>query len=254
MARENKEYEMNIVKVTAKRMGIYKTFVFELTESVAYESTDSVINSDNFVTVYADSEIRAVVKLREFLRGDLSVRIFANFTKTTWSGGDNYGNGMKEKDSILETVDFANEGGWHFDRFDKACYDKKQALSCQFELGWENQPQAVANLTQHACSQEQVEAGVVDVEFPKLSALLTFNEIPSKVTMGNRAVEIARFASQSGFKTAMIGGAPFFMSTLEKALIDAGIKAVYAFSVRDSIEKDGIKTSVFRHAGFVGGE
>jgi hypothetical protein len=131
----------------------------------------------------------------------------------------------------------------------------KAEIDAAYVVKWcESVAVLCANLTQHKSSAEQVGDGVVDVDFPELAGLLTFDEIPSKVTMRTRATKIARFASQSGFKTAMIGGAPFFMSTLEKALIDAGIKPVYAFSVRDSIEKDGIKTSVFRHIGFVEGE
>lgn len=75
--------------------------------------------------------------------------------------------------------------------------------------------------------------------------------------MVQRAELIARIAAESGCKEAMIGGAPFFMSTLESALKSAGITPVYAFSVRDSVEKpDGncgvTKTNVFRHVGFVG--
>ena len=51
----------------------------------------------------------------------------------------------------------------------------------------------------------------------------------------------------------MIGGAPYLMAELEMALGWVGIIPLYAFSVRVSSEKDGVKTSVFRHLGFVGG-
>ena len=57
-------------------------------------------------------------------------------------------------------------------------------------------------------------------------------------------------------EAAMIGGAPFFMSALEAALKERGVRAVHAFSRRESGEErlpDGSvrKTQVFRHAGWV---
>ena len=55
---------------------------------------------------------------------------------------------------------------------------------------------------------------------------------------------------------AMIGGAPYLMSALEKCLIEMGAKPVYAYSERVSVETtaaDGsvVKENVFRHLGFV---
>ena len=130
----------------------------------------------------------------------------------------------------------------------------KKGIDAAFKIKWEDVDvvvENIANLTQHKASQEQIDSGVVDVDFDELSKLLTFDAPPSKVTMVTRATKIARFASSNGFKAAMIGGAPYFMSTLEKALIDAGIKPVYAFSERVSVEVDGVKTSIFKHGGFV---
>ena len=54
----------------------------------------------------------------------------------------------------------------------------------------------------------------------------------------------------------MIGGAPFLMGALESELKNRGIQPMYAFSVRDSVEKqnpDGsvTKQNVFKHAGFI---
>lgn len=110
------------------------------------------------------------------------------------------------------------------------------------------------NLTQHTATQEQVAAGVVDL-CPKsraeLGALLTFNAPPSAEEMGTRAAGICRLVPY-GTVSVMIGGAPFFMRTLEDALSACGYQPYYAFSVRDSVDgPDGRKTSVFRHAGFV---
>lgn len=58
-------------------------------------------------------------------------------------------------------------------------------------------------------------------------------------------------------RRAMIGGAPYLMAPLEIALRDVGIRPLYAFSVRASVEKtrpDGSveKINVFKHGGFVG--
>jgi len=113
------------------------------------------------------------------------------------------------------------------------------------------------NLTQHGAVQEQLQLGVVDLPQGEGSVgayvreLLTFETLPSSRVLLDRADEIARVAADHGHDAAMIGGAPFFMGALERALNNKGIKPYYAFSMRDSIEKDGVKTSVFRHAGFV---
>jgi len=54
----------------------------------------------------------------------------------------------------------------------------------------------------------------------------------------------------------MIGGAPYLMATLEKALREVGLNPIYAFSQRVSIDKENpdgsvTKTMVFKHLGFV---
>lgn len=151
----------------------------------------------------------------------------------------------------------------------------------------------ILNLTQHKATPEQLQAGVV--ELPKdmkeqLVSLLTFSSVPSKSDLESTARSIAKlatdynreFAVQKDFSNAqraafdldlyapglnsfnnitmfkvMIGGAPFFMSYLEKALEQAKITPVYAFSERVSVDvekEDGsvVKTAVFKHLGFVG--
>ena len=118
---------------------------------------------------------------------------------------------------------------------------------------------SIINLTQHVASQEQVDQGVTDLPADKrneLQGLLTFATIPSQEEMVRRAEAIAELAKRSGCETAMCGGAPYFMSVLEKVLWSAGIKPVYAFSVRESQDiqnADGSvrKVAVFRHLGFV---
>ena len=69
-------------------------------------------------------------------------------------------------------------------------------------------------------------------------------------------VDITALAMSHGAKDVMIGGAPWMMSALERALRRNGLQYCYAFSVRESVEKtmpDGsiVKTNVFRHGGFI---
>lgn len=121
----------------------------------------------------------------------------------------------------------------------------------------------IINLTQHQATPEQISAGVEDL--PKeqrsaLCALLTFDSIPSSDEVEERAEQIALLANavadEAPDQFAMIGGAPYLMSALERALLDQLITPLYAFSVRESVEQispDGgvRKVNVFRHAGFV---
>lgn len=128
----------------------------------------------------------------------------------------------------------------------------------------------ILNLTQHHATQEQLASGVIDMPgdvAPVVKNLLTFDALPTAQEIGDRAEQIAAIAAEIAapedregggcfILSAMIGGAPFFMSALERALLDVGIQPVYAFSVRDSKEEpDGNggvrKINVFRHVGFV---
>lgn len=116
---------------------------------------------------------------------------------------------------------------------------------------------SILNLTQHQATAEQIEAGVIEPsDKAEIQSLLTFQALPSKAELVSNAEAIALIARASGCDTAMIGGAPFFMSVLENALRGVGVKPVYAFSERVSVESmqdDGsvIKKNVFRHVGFV---
>ena len=133
----------------------------------------------------------------------------------------------------------------------------------------------ILNLTQHKSTQNQNCIDLVGPDLELLKALLAFNEMPSRAEINQRAAKIAALClevAQEAFRqmhdmdietvdcnycefAAMIGGAPFLMSALESALLKAGIKPCYAFSRRESVEKevDGkvIKTAVFNHVGFV---
>ena len=129
----------------------------------------------------------------------------------------------------------------------------------------------ILNLTQHKATAEQIDGGVVGFDenhSEELKTFLTFNEMPSGQDLYERAYKIGELALQvknvlypggdvgygEGVK-CMIGGAPYFMSTLESVLRSFGFVSVYAFSERVSEEKevDGkvIKTLVFKHLGFV---
>lgn len=126
----------------------------------------------------------------------------------------------------------------------------------------------IINLTQHAASPEQREAGVVDLPEQQREALheaLTFESVPTSMELDDRADWVSELAVFNGLggdeedpipTAAMIGGAPFFMSRLEASLLGKGITPLYAFSKRDSVEEaqpdsSVIKRTVFRHLGFV---
>jgi len=116
----------------------------------------------------------------------------------------------------------------------------------------------IINLTQHIATPEQVEAGVIDLQgedLTQLKKLLNFVGMPTNGDIHDRAFDIARIADQSGADAAMIGGAPYLMPHLQKALQARGIAVFYAFSERVSVERvvDGVvvKTNEFKHVGFV---
>lgn len=121
----------------------------------------------------------------------------------------------------------------------------------------------ILNLTQHAASPEQLEAGVIDLpDTTILRALLTFNSLPDTTEVAKRATAIRclaqNFRSLQGIEylECMIGGAPFLMADLDQMLRGDGLRPVYAFSARVSKEilgDDGnlTKVSVFRHLGFI---
>ena len=148
----------------------------------------------------------------------------------------------------------------------------------------------ILNLTQHIATPAQVEKKVVEFSNKqRITDLLTFNKAPTKATIRQRAELLADIAMEhfqnefantefeaemlkaarmfaahpATFPTAakllhckaMIGGAPYLMAELEKALWARGIEPAYSFSERKSVEteKDGVvtKVNVFEHVGFV---
>lgn len=122
----------------------------------------------------------------------------------------------------------------------------------------------IINLTQHAATQDQLNAGVVEPspeDKKNIQELLTFEKLPSVEELERRAYGLATLVTGMGASNAshhrvMIGGAPYFMGALEKALKAQGHTPVYAFSKRESVDQvqpDGSirKVATFRHLGFV---
>lgn len=114
----------------------------------------------------------------------------------------------------------------------------------------------VLNLTQHQATPEQGCAERSTETAAKIKELLTFTELPEQKDIQHKAEMLATLAQLMGAKTAMIGGAPYLMGQLEDALLRRGIKPVYAYSERVSVEsvnEDGSvsKSMVFKHLGFI---
>ena len=115
----------------------------------------------------------------------------------------------------------------------------------------------IVNITQHNPTPEQVEAGVFNAENREaIKNVLTFSTLPSLLEIANRAKILAFAAKESGAEAALIGGAPYLMSELEAALKAEGVKPLYSFTERVSVESTNeagevIKTNVFKHVGFV---
>ena len=115
----------------------------------------------------------------------------------------------------------------------------------------------ILNLTQHSTTLDQLKAKVVEpCDKAKVKELLTFETLPTKQEVESRATELAAIANQYHCRYAMIGGAPFLMEPLQRHLSYAGIRALFSFSVRQSVEEvvdnEVQKKTIFRHTGFYG--
>jgi len=119
----------------------------------------------------------------------------------------------------------------------------------------------IVNLTAHAPTQDQLDAGVEDLPGfarDELQGLLRFHLPPSPEELRHRAEMIAKLAAESRATEASIGGAPYLMPALAHALKRRGIRTLFAFSRRESVEEEGpdgavVKRSVFKHVGWVEG-
>lgn len=115
----------------------------------------------------------------------------------------------------------------------------------------------IFNLTQHEATPAQLADGVVEPS-PEVKAtireLITFGEIPLREDMETRAEKLVSLLGD--YPAAMVGGAPYFMPILDKALRAAGKTPLYSFSKRvseDVPQEDGTvkKVTSFKHAGWV---
>jgi hypothetical protein len=115
----------------------------------------------------------------------------------------------------------------------------------------------ILNLTQHSASADQKAANVVEPSnHAEVKRLLTFDEMPTPEQVSERADLLAQLADKEFCEFVMIGGAPYLMAPLERQLKRRGMIPLYAFSLRESVERtlaDGsvVKDSVFRHVGFL---
>jgi L-lysine 2,3-aminomutase len=114
------------------------------------------------------------------------------------------------------------------------------------------------NLTQHVGTPDQMEDGLIEPSQEvkeRVKALLTFEEMPVQSSVDAAVLALAQIALDSGAKRVMVGGAPWLMATLERALYAAGIQPYYSFTKRQSAEvpdgQGGVKkTQTFRHEAF----
>lgn len=116
----------------------------------------------------------------------------------------------------------------------------------------------IVNLTQHVATKEQIADGVFEpVAKEQVKDLLTFAHIPTPEELADRAELLAAVAWENGAEAAMIGGAPYLMAPLERALVEHGIDPCYAFTERRSTEVmdpdtgEVRKTQILVHTGFV---
>lgn len=116
----------------------------------------------------------------------------------------------------------------------------------------------IYNATRHRCTQEQLELGIIDLPqdiHDQLVLLGTFKPVPTMEEVLERAREATYliFMHISGINPyeediqVMIGGAPYFTSALENALIESGYEPCYPFYHRTTV--DGKVT--FIHRGLV---
>lgn len=109
----------------------------------------------------------------------------------------------------------------------------------------------ILNMTRHDSSEDQQEAGVFEPSRDnkrRIIELLTFSEAPTVEEKRNRANRIALIALEEFVSqhpevrpAVMMGGAPYFMSTLERAFRSSGIKPLYSFSERKEDENGKLK-------------
>lgn len=115
------------------------------------------------------------------------------------------------------------------------------------------------NLTQHVATAAQIEQGVVEPAAELKAAIIAeinFTGMPTSDEIRRRAKAVAVLAKEAGATSAMIGGALWFMGTLERELMANGIEPFYSYTSRKSVDEllpDGSvkKVAIFVHEGFI---
>lgn len=119
----------------------------------------------------------------------------------------------------------------------------------------------IINLTQHNLTQEQLKGAVevgTDVR-DEIVKLITFNGLPTAGKIKDNASRLAEICRDMHTSHAVIGGAPYFMGSLEQALRRVGVTPLYAFTERVAVEVTNpetgevTKTSKFNFAGWIEG-
>ena len=113
----------------------------------------------------------------------------------------------------------------------------------------------IINLTQHTATKEQISQGVVDLPQEKQNELKSLLNCSWGDDLELKAQRIVALIDGLPQRNAMIGGAPYLMGYLERALANERKNPLYSFSERVSTEKvleDGTiqKVSSFNHVGF----
>jgi len=130
----------------------------------------------------------------------------------------------------------------------------------------------ILNLTIHRPTPDQIKVGVVEPspnDKDKIVSLLSFSSLPMWWEVEERAEKLADLAyalivelsggfypSDQSWGAVMIGGAPYLMPPLQRALLKRGLKPLYAFSRREVVEEaqaDGSvkKSIIFKHIGWI---
>ena len=119
----------------------------------------------------------------------------------------------------------------------------------------------ILNLTQHAATPDQIDAGVMEPvpkDKKRIISLLTFESLPSREEVIKVAKALCQIIQKYSDVTAvMIDGPGYLLTCLDPMIQLSGIPALYAFSIREYRwnlnPKNGVVKEVvyFRHAGFV---
>ena len=114
----------------------------------------------------------------------------------------------------------------------------------------------ILNLTKNLALPKQIELGVIEPEDKfEIISLMTFHELPTNKDMIARAIKLSNICIAHNVEKAMIGGAEFFICTLEHVLMENGIKPLHAFVRKNKkdVVVDGMVTSnwTYEHIGWV---